>query len=278
MIEINKIHQGDCLELMKQIDDRSIDLILCDLPYGTTACKWDAIIPFDKLWEQYKRIIKINGAIVLTSTQPFTTKLISSNLNMFKYCWVWKKSRAVGFPNAKNKPMNIHEDIVVFSFGDCANLCKNRMKYNPQGLIEVNKKVNGIKSCKADIGGHGFARPSHKKERIQKYTGFPNTFLEINNEGNTLHPTQKPLELGRYLIKTYTDEKDLVLDNTCGVGSFPLSAKLENRDFIGIELDEKYCKIAEERLKEENTQTKLNSESISPPKPEGMGIRNGRII
>jgi site-specific DNA-methyltransferase (adenine-specific) len=244
---ITLIH-GDCLVEMKKIPDGSVDMILCDLPYGTTACKWDTVIPFELLWEQYKRISKDNAAIVLTASHPFTSALVMSNIKMFKYEWVWDKSRAVGFPNAKNKPMNKHENILVFSRGDCANRCHLRMNYNPQNLIEVNKKVNGIKSCNADAGGHGFARPSHKSERIQQYTNFPNSVLSIPNEGNTVHPTQKPVALMEYLIKTYTNEGDTVLDNCMGSGTTGVACKNLNRRFIGIEKDEKYFEIAKGRL------------------------------
>lgn len=243
-----KLHNGDCLEIMKNIPDKSIDMILCDLPYGTTACKWDTIIPFEPLWKQYKRIIKSNGAIVLTASQPFTSALVMSNLPMFKYEWVWSKSRAVGFPNAKNKPMNAHENILVFSQGDCANRCHNRMEYNPQGLVLVNKKVNGIKECKGDVGGHGFARPSHKAERVQEFTGFPQSVLFVNNEGKTVHPTQKPVALFEYLIKTYTNEGETVLDNCAGSGTTGVACQNTNRNCIMIEKDAGYCEIIRSRM------------------------------
>ena len=250
---MNQIILGDCLEKMKDIADNSIDMILTDLPYGTTACKWDSIIPFDKLWEQWNRIIKNNGAIVLTATQPFTSKLIMSNIYLFKYEWIWNKSRAVGFPNAKNKPMNKHESILIFSKGDCANGCKLRMNYNPQDLIEINKKVNGIKKCKADVGGHGFSRPSHKKERIQKFTNFPNTVLTFSNEGNTDHPTQKPVKLFEYLIKTYTNEGDTVLDCCAGSGTTGVACKNLNRNYILIEKEQKYYNVIKDRIESQTT-------------------------
>lgn len=250
MLEINKVYQGDCLELLQQIDNESVDMILCDLPYGTTACTWDSIIPLEDLWKHYKRIIKNDGAIVLTATQPFTSMLVSSNMSMFKYEWIWAKSRAVGFPNAKNKPMNRHESILVFSKGNCANRCKNRMKYNPQGLIEVNKIVNGIKACKGDIGGHHFARPSHKDKRIQQFTNFPTSVLNIKNDGKTVHPTQKPLELFEYLILTYTNENDIVLDNCAGSGTTGLAAIKTGRNYVLMEKDPKYFSISENRIKE----------------------------
>ena len=216
--------------------------------YGTTACKWDTVIPFEPLWEQYKRIIKGNGAIVLTASQPFTSALVMSNFNMFKYEWVWSKSRAVGFPNAKNKPMNAHENILVFSQGDCANRCHNRMEYNPQGLVLVNKKVNGIKECKGDVGGHGFARPSHKAERVQEFTGFPQSVLFVNNEGKTVHPTQKPVALFEYLIRTYTNEGETVLDNCSGSGTTAIACINTNRNYICIEKDNEYYNKSLDRI------------------------------
>lgn len=242
--------QGDCLELMKTIPDGSVDLILTDPPYGTTACKWDTVIPFNLMWQQLKRIIKPNGAIVLFGAEPFSSLLRSSNLNMYKYDWIWSKSRALGFTNAKNKPMNKHEVISVFSSGTCANGSKNKMPYFPQGLISYGKTVSGIKSCKADLleGGHKFSRKSHKKSFIQEFTNYPNQILEFKNEGKTIHPTQKPVALLEYLIKTYTQENETVLDFTMGSGSTGVACMNTNRNFIGIELDEKYFEIAKNRI------------------------------
>jgi len=243
------LYWGDCLEAMRDISDGSIDLVLADPPYGRTACEWDSVIPLEPMWRGLKRVIKKSGAIVLTASQPFTTTLISSNREMFKYCWVWAKSRAVGFPNAKNRPMNKHEDIVVFSFGDCANRCKNRMVYNPQGLVEINKKVSGIKASAGDYNGHHFGRPSHKAERIQKYTNYPNSILSIGNEGKNSHPTQKPVALMEYLIKTYTNEGETVLDFAMGSGTTGVAAMKLGRGFIGIEKDEGYFRMAERRIR-----------------------------
>ena len=200
------------------------------------------------MWLRLNKLIKPNGAIVLFGSEPFSSALRMSNIKNYKYDWVWEKSRAVGFPNAKNKPMNKHEIISIFSKGNCANGCYNRMEYNPQGLVEINKIVNGIKDCNADKGGHGFARPSHKKERIQQYTNFPNTILKTKNEGNTIHPTQKPVALIEYLVKTYTNEGELVLDFTIGSGTTAIACLNTNRNFIGIEKDEGYYKIATDRV------------------------------
>lgn len=260
MLELNKIYNCDCLDGMRKLDNDSIDLILQDPPYNTTACKWewDIMIKIEEFWTQWKRIIKPNGAIVMTASQPFTSKMVMSNLKMFKYEWIWCKSRAVGFPNAKNKPMNKHENIVVFSKGDCANRCKNLMRYNPQGLVEINKKVNGTKACKGDINGHGFARPSHKKERVQQYTNFPNTQLTIPNDGNTIHPTQKPIALFEYLVRTYTNEGDTVFDGFIGSGTTAIACIRTNRNYIGMELNLEYVKISQERVKNELSQLKLD--------------------
>jgi site-specific DNA-methyltransferase (adenine-specific) len=244
------LFNGDCLDIMPRLAAGSVDLILCDLPYGTTACSWDAVIPFELLWREYRRVLKGNGAIVLTSAQPFTTALIASNYEWFKYCWVWEKTRALGFTNAKNKPMAKHEDIAVFSPGTCANRSERRMLYNPQGLIPYGKTVSGIKACAADAktGGHKFGRPSHKAERVQEFTGYPTSVLSVANEGSTVHPTQKPVALMEYLIRTYTNSGDLVLDNCMGSGTTGIAALNTDRNFIGIERDPDYFAICEKRI------------------------------
>lgn len=240
--------QGDCLERMKEIPSGSVDAIICDPPYGTTACKWDSIIDLDLMWKQLKRIIKPNGAIVMTAIQPFTTTLIASNMKMFKYCWVWEKNNASGFAQSKNKPMSKHEDVVVFSEGVTvhANQTKKRMPYYPQGLVEINKEVSG---AVGSLGAGGMsARPSHKKRIIQTHTGYPSTVLKFARPSKPIHPTQKPVALMEYLIKTYTNENETVLDFACGSGSTGVAAKNLNRNFIGVELDESYFNIAKERI------------------------------
>lgn len=255
MLEINKIYKGDCLELMKYINDKSIDMILCDLPYGITSCKWDTPIDLEKLWGQYERIIKDNGAIVLTASQPFTTKLISSNLKLFKYCWVWEKdrSKATNFTHAKNSPLKVHEDICVFSKGSVAH--KNnpkRMTYNPQGLVPYGKVVKGDNK-----GGknneHKMDRPSHKSQYIREFTNYPTSIIKFDTDFIQIHPTQKPVALFEYLIKTYTNEGEIVLDNCIGSGTTAIAAINTNRNYIGIELDDTYyelaCKRVEEHLK-----------------------------
>ena len=238
MLELNKIHQGDCLEIMKDIPDGSIDMILCDLPYGTTACAWDTIIPFDPLWEQYERIIKDNGAIVLTAGQPFTSNLVMSNPKMFKYEWIWNKTRPTGSMLAKKRPLKEHESILVFY--------KKQPTYNPQmtkaeRIVEkervVNKgEVNGNVSLKRKFDNGGLAYP----RSIQVFA---------NPNHNSLHPTQKPVSLFEYLIKTYTNENETVLDNCIGSGTTAIAALNTNRTFIGIEKEKEYVYIANERIK-----------------------------
>jgi len=247
-----KLLHGDCLDLMKDIPDGSIDMILCDLPYGTTACKWDEIIPFEPLWEQYERIIKDNGAIVLTASQPFTTKLIDSKIELYKYNWVWKKAKPTGFSHSKNMPLKDYEDIVVFSKGSIghAHLIKNRMEYNPQGVYEVSRKIK--RSTKGFSGT--MERKSQSNEYTGKLSGFPKMVIEFSNViQGTVHPTQKPVQLLEYLIKTYTIEGETVLDNCMGSGSTGVACINTKRNFIGIEKDDKYFEIAKKRIEEHLT-------------------------
>lgn len=245
----NKLYLGDCLEIMPTIPEKSIDLILCDLPYGTTACKWDTIIDLKKLWEQYERIITDKGAVVLFCTQPFTTTLINSKIELFKYCWVWEKSRPFDIMNSKNKPLKAHEDIAVFSKGTVANKSERRMNYYPQGLKKVDKKWSRPNRLKSE---HGMDRPSLSLDRVIEFEGYPRTVLKFANPNNSKnHPTEKPVDLLEYLIKTYTKENDVVLDNTMGSGSTCVACKRTNRIFIGIEKEQKYFDVANKRLNEE---------------------------
>ena len=240
---------GDCLEKMKDIPDKSIDMILCDLPYGTTACKWDILLPLDKLWEQYERIIKDNGAIVLNAQQPFTSALIMSNTKLYKYSWHWNKVKPSSFFNAKNAPMKKIEDVVVFSKGNIANGSKNMMKYNPQGLIHCGKirpPKNDSVPSQSTIG----KRPSRANAYKQEFTNYPTDLIEFSFEQKPIHPTQKPVALLEYLIKTYTLEGETVLDNTMGSGSTGVACINTKRDFIGIEKDDKYFEIAKKRIEE----------------------------
>ncbi len=244
------LKQGDCLELMKDVKDKSVDMILCDLPYGTTQCKWDTIILFDKLWEQYKRIIKDNGAIVLFGGQPFTSALIMSNPKMFKYCWIWKKERASNFFAAKFQPLNNTEDIIVFSHGGCNTGAKNPACYFPQGTSKINKDMKNSKTTGGKIGeAHKIAMKPGAIYK-QETTGYPIKLLEFTKDKEHLHPTQKPVALLEYLVKTYTTEGEIVLDNCMGSGSTGVACINTERNFIGFELDEKYFNIAEARIQE----------------------------
>ena len=240
MIDLRK---GDCLELMRDIPNESIDMILADLPYGTTACKWDSIIPFDKLWEQYERIIKPNGAIVLTASQPFTSALVMSNPKLFKCEWIWQKNRGSNFATTKYQPMKEHESVLVF--------CKNVANYYP---IMQPRAEGGKSRAKYAIN------PSNTGKR-EAYNGMTETETRVLNEDlrvpssiqkfNTevgLHPTQKPVKLFEYLIQTYTKAGGVVMDNTMGSGTTGVACVNTNRNFIGMELDDKYFEIAERRI------------------------------
>jgi len=234
---INLLH-GDCLEQMKTLGDGSIDMILTDPPYGTTACKWDSIIPLEPMWEQLKRVIKPNGAIVMTASQPFTTTLIASNMNMFKYCWVWEKGAPVGFLNARRMPLKDHEDICVFY--------QKQPTYSPQGLTVTNTK-SSRKNGKTKTGGTYGAVSD--VEYVAKEGNFPRSVQRFKRVTHKqIHPTQKPVALMEYLIKTYTNEGETVLDFTMGSGTTGVAAKNLNRSFVGIELDPDYYNIAKARV------------------------------
>ncbi len=246
------LRHGDCLELMKDIPDNSIDMILCDLPYGTTACKWDTIIPFDKLWEQYWRIITLEGSVVLTSAQPFTSKLISSCIDRYRYSWIWDKARATNFMSAKLMPLLKTEDVCVFSKSSSNSMSKFKMKYNPQGIIKVDKTVKNGKNVGGKVAQDRNAVFSAGKEYKQEYTNYPFNILNIPNDNNPLHPTQKPVNLMEYFIKTYTNEDDTVLDNCMGSGTTGIACLNTKRNFIGMELDDKYFVVARERINNYN--------------------------
>lgn len=231
-----KLYNGDCLEVMQNIQEKSVDCILCDLPYGVTVCKWDSIIPFAELWKQYKRIVKPNGAIILFSVQPFTTKLIQSNLKDFRYCWYWKKNNKTGAPFAKVQPLRCVEDICIFY--------KHKPTYNPQGLRKLDKPIIP-KISKSDIYDS-----FNTKGNPQYYTNYPANLIEFDGVSGKerQHPTQKPVPLLEYLIKTYTNEGETVLDNCMGSGSTGVACLNTGRKFIGIELDKEYFNIAENRI------------------------------
>ena len=235
-----QLFKGDCLEIMKTIPDGSIDAIICDLPYGTTQNKWDSAIPFDLLWLQYERVIKDNGAIVLTAQQPFTSALVMSNPKIYKYNWVYQKNKSTGFLNAKRQPLNDYEDICVFYKKQCT--------YNPQMTVaEKIYKRGEVKRKKSDCYGD-------EKDFKQVETGlrYPKRIQYFNNNKTQeqKHSTQKPLELMEYLVKTYTNEGETVLDNTMGSGSTLVACQNTNRNGIGIEQDDKYFEIAEQRIKQ----------------------------
>ena len=230
---------GDCLVEMPKIVDKSIDMILCDLPYGTTACKWDTIIPFEPLWEQYKRIIKDNGAIVLTASQPFTSALVMSNPDMFKYSLIWDKVKSSQPHLSKIQPMKRHEDILIFG--------KGKVNYYPQKVLKDKpRKAYGSKMTKDNDHKLGL-------KQLSPYLithSFPTSIIPFSNADNTtrVHPTQKPVALFEYLIKTYTNERDLVLDNCAGSGTTGVACKELGRNFIGIEISPEYFKIAQNRI------------------------------
>ena len=242
---INKIICGDCLEVMKVIPDKAVDLILCDLPYGTTACKWDTIIPLDLMWEQYIRIIKNKGAIVLTASQPFTSVLVMSNIKWFKYEWIWEKSRSGSPLTAKYMPLKLHENIVVFCEG------KTRT-YNPQMTkgSPYSRNIDYKKGLR--VNNHSFGIKGVHSNNLGNR--FPTTIQKIKQNWSRqqqIHPTQKPVALFEYLIKTYTNENDIVLDNCIGSGTTAVACIKTKRNFIGIEKDDKYCEIAQRRLSQE---------------------------
>jgi site-specific DNA-methyltransferase (adenine-specific) len=244
-ITTNTIYNDDCLDGMKYIKDGCIDMILCDLPYGSTKCKWDSIIPLTKLWIQYKRIIKCKGAIVLTGSQPFTSIVITSNLDGFKYCWVWEKNRGSNFASTKYQPMKEHEDIMIF--------CNETTTYNPQptsraesGKLRANYNINASNTNKRDCYSN---IKSIDSGLIDPNNRCPRSIIKFNTEVG-FHPTQKPVNLFEYLIKTYTNENEIVLDNCIGSGTTAIACINTNRKFVGFELDPTYFEIASNRIKE----------------------------
>lgn len=250
MSNIELIH-GDCLVEMLRIPDKSVDMVLCDLPYGTTACKWDVIIPFDKLWNQYRRIVKDNGAIVLFGSQPFTTMLIASNLKGFKFSWVWDKKFAANFALHRYQPLKTHEDIVVFSNYGATTM------FNPQLSKRDVPIKHGANKCASQSVSIKYAKAEYEKKEYT--TKKPESIIRISNrsEKRGFHPTQKPVALLEYLIKTYSNEGDTILDNTMGSGSTMVACVNTNRNGIGIELDDNYFKIGQERVKQAQSQLKL---------------------
>lgn len=250
-MELNQVYCMDALELCNTIADSGIqvDMILADLPYGITDCSWDSVIPLAPMWEAFRRVITAAGAIVLTASQPFTSELVTSGRDLFKYDWVWEKSHASNPFNAKNKPMKRHEDVLVFSYGATANGARTRMTYTPQGLVPANVAVKGGAGRKT---GHaiGFGRPSHKDEYVQAFTNYPDSVLEFPNASQTVHPNQKPVALFEYLIRTYTQEGALVLDPCVGSGTTAIAARNCNRQFIVGDISPEFVALTERRLAE----------------------------
>lgn len=234
---LNKVTQGDCLEVMRDIPDNSVDMILCDLPYGTTRNNWDSIIPLEPLWAEYDRIIKPNGAVVLTAAQPFTTTLIASNIKGFRYSLVWDKKMSSGFLNAKKMPLRRHEDVCVFY--------KKPPTYNPQMEERGKPRKKG-----GYVGGNKGCYGDHKEQTSFNNTYYPTSILEFSNanQGSKQHPTQKPTALFEYLIRTYTNEGEIILDNCLGSGTTAVAALNTNRQFIGIEREPDYVAIANQRI------------------------------
>lgn len=230
------LRRGDCLDLVKRIRRNSVNLVLTDLPYGTTGLGWDCVIDPVAMWEQIDRVLIGNSAVVLFCAQPFTTQLIASKLDWFKYCWIWEKTRKGDVFNAKNKPMRAHEEIAVFSRGTTANGSDRKMPYYPQGLVECKRTARNTESRRAFFD----KRPSHKETYTQEKTGYPGSVLKFANENGTIHPTQKPLALVKYLIETYTLPGETVLDLTMGSGTTGVACVETDRDFIGFEQDEKH--------------------------------------
>jgi DNA modification methylase len=234
---------GDCLDLLETIEAGSVDAIVADLPYGTTQNRWDAVIPFEPMWKAFERVCKPNAAIVLTAAQPFTSTLVAGNLKAFRYSWVWEKTKASGFLNARRRPLAAHEDVCVFGRAET---------YNPQGLESVN--VNSARKNKA--GNGNFGRVS-SRPYIQREGNFPRSVLRFAHETKPVHPTQKPIALMEYLIRTYTNEGETVLDPTMGSGTTGVACVNTGRNFIGIERDPDYFAIAERRIAEARNATPL---------------------
>mgnify|MGYP001157832897 FL=1 len=245
--DLGYIINGDCLEEMKNIPDKSIDMILCDLPYGTTACKWDSIIPFEPLWGQYNRIIRDDGAILLFGQEPFMSKLICSNIDKFKYKWIWQKTKATGFPMANYRPLKSYEEIALFTDAPCT-YTKNGSEgiYNPQGLKECNRVKKRTSSKHLITSSNGGDMES---EYVVKFENYPQDIITFSNgKKKNIHPCEKPIELIEYLVNTYTNQGDLILDNTAGVITTGLAAENLHRNWICIEKEENYCELGKSRF------------------------------
>lgn len=246
-MEINKIYLGDCLEIMKLIPEKSIDMVLCDLPYGTTICKWDAIIPFDKLWEQYERIVKPNGAIVLTASQPFTSALLMSKPKWFRHEWIWQKNRGSNFALLKWQPFKEHESVLVFS-KETANYYPIKEERSESGKSRCAYTFNN-KVTSETINNQTFYNQDGERRSLDENLRNPSSIQKFNTEVG-FHPTQKPTALFEYLINTYSKEGETILDNCIGSGTTAIACKRTGRNFIGIEMEQKYFDIATKRINE----------------------------
>ena len=252
MIELDKIYNEDCLIGMKNIPDESVDCIICDLPYGTTECSWDSIIPFEPLWKQYKRILKTNGVICLFGNEPFSSKLRLSNLDWYRYDWYWEKNKFANFAQSPYMPLKTIETISVFSNGNIAANSKNKMNYYPQGLSKCHIEIRNRK-CSENF------RPNRKPQSFtQQSTGYPKQLLTFDKDDKSFHPTQKPVDLIRYLVLTYTNDGDTILDNCMGSGTTAIACIKEKRHFIGFELNKEYYDKACKRIKDEQSQLTLD--------------------
>jgi site-specific DNA-methyltransferase (adenine-specific) len=229
----NTVICGDCLNIIREMEDGTVDLILCDLPYGTTQNKWDSVIPLDLLWGQYRRVAKPDAAVVLTASQPFTSLLVSSQIKLFRHEWIWRKNNATGHLNAKRMPMKEHESVLVFG--------NSHIKYNPQGLRPFMKKTRR--------GHNGGNYGKSGRENFQEWTNYPRSILEFPSDEPRIYPTQKPVALFEYLIRTYSDPGAIVLDNCIGSGTTAVACKNTGRHFIGIDISEDCCKMTMDRIK-----------------------------
>ena len=256
MLPINSVYLGDCLEVMKQIDDKSIDMILCDLPYGTIEQNWDKPLDTRELFKQYRRIIKDLGCICLMISYPKAIDVLFENRDIFKYDAVWVKPNKTNFANAKNRPLRQHEIVYIFSKATTANGSDFKMNYNPQGLVKIDRPMVHNSNRKTP-SYQGIRNNYQGNEYIQEFTNYPSTIITTNKKENGLHPTQKPVALFEYLIKTYTNKGDLVLDNCAGSGTTAIACLNTNRKYILMEKEPKYYEIILDRIKNHVIQGKM---------------------
>ncbi len=249
-MELNTIIQGDCLEVMRGMEDNCVDLVLTDPPYGTTACKWDSIIPLEPMWEQLKRVIKPNGAIVMTASQPFTTTLIASNMKMFKYEWIWQKAVGSNFACLKYQPMKEHENVLVFGCGTVQYYPIMQDRLGTQKGVAPDYTTTKSANAGVDVYGEISSNRDGKQYGTKRNPPSIQYFNNRIHSDRGKHPTQKPVALMKYMIKTYSNEGEIVLDFTCGSGTTLVAAELMGRNYIGIEISPEYCEIARKRVQE----------------------------